>query len=157
MADPVPVAIADTSCLIAFFNEKDKHYQATRSGFALTGHLVVSPCVLTELDYLLATRQGPDTANSVLDYVAGRTAAGRWEVPAIGPLLPAARAVLDDHPEIGLADSVNVVLAQEFQTDVIATLDYRHFRMIRPLSPHDAFRLLPEDIALPESADQQSL
>jgi hypothetical protein len=24
--------------------------------------------------------------------------------------------------------------------------DYRHFRMIRPLTPHDVFRLLPDDI-----------
>ncbi len=41
---------------------------------------------------------------------------------------------------------MNVMLAREFRTDAIATLDYRHFRMIRPLTPHDAFRLLPEDI-----------
>jgi uncharacterized protein len=127
MTDPVPVAVADTSGLIAFFNETDKHHEATRVAVAATGHLVVSPCVLTELDYLLATRQGPPTANSVLGYIAGRVAAGRWEVPQIGPLLL-------------------VALAREFRTDVIATLDYRHFRMIRPLTPHDAFRLLPADI-----------
>jgi hypothetical protein len=34
----------------------------------------------------------------------------------------------------------------EFRTDVIATLDQRHFRMIRPLTRHDAFRLLPHDV-----------
>jgi predicted nucleic acid-binding protein len=146
MADPVPVAIADTSGLIAFFNKTDNHHEATRSAMALTGHLVLSPCVLTELDYLLATREGPQTANSVLGYIAGRVAAGRWEVPQIGPLLLAAHAVLDDYPAIGLTDAMNVVLAREFRTDVIATLDYRHFRMIRPLTRHDAFWLLPEDI-----------
>ncbi len=43
---------------------------------------------------------------------------------------------------------MNVVLAREFRTDVIATLDYRHFRMIRPLTPHDVFRLLPDDISV---------
>jgi len=41
---------------------------------------------------------------------------------------------------------MNVVLAREFRTDVIATLDRRHFRMLRPLTKHDAFRLLPDDI-----------
>ena len=86
------------------------------------------------------------TVNSVLGYAAGRVAAGRWEVPQIGPLLLAAHAVLDDYPAIGLTDAMNVLLAGEFRTDVIATLDHRHFRMIRPLTPHDAFRLLPEDI-----------
>lgn len=43
------------------------------------------------------------------------------------------------------ADAMNVVLAREFRTDVIATLD-RHFRMIRPITGHDAFRLLPDDV-----------
>jgi len=146
MTESIAVAIADTSALIAFFNETDKHHQAVRGGVAATGHLVVSPCVLTELDYLIATRQGPHIARAVLGYVAGRVAAGRWEVPGIGALLLGAHAVLNDYPEIGLADAMNMVLAREFRTDVIATLDYRHFRMVRPLTPHDAFRLLPDDI-----------
>jgi uncharacterized protein len=54
--------------------------------------------------------------------------------------------VLADYPAIGLADATNVVLAREFRTDVIATLDRRHFRMLRPLTKHDAFRLLPGGI-----------
>jgi uncharacterized protein len=53
--------------------------------------------------------------------------------------------VLDDYPAIGLTDALNVVLAREFRTDVVATFDIRHFRMIRPLTPHAAFRLLPDD------------
>lgn len=80
-------------------------------------------------------------------YIAGRVAGGRWEVPAIGALLLAAHAVLDDYPSVGLADAMNVVLAREFRTDLIATLDYRHFRMIRPLTRHDVFRLRPDDIS----------
>jgi len=142
-----PVAIADTSALIAFFNETDQHHQAVRVGVAQVGHIVVSPCVLAELDYLIATRQGPRAAREVLAYIAGRVAGGRWEVPAIGALLLAAHAVLDDYPSVGLADAMNVVLAREFRTDVVATLDYRHFRMIRPLTRHDGFRLLPDDIS----------
>ena len=41
---------------------------------------------------------------------------------------------------------MSVVLAREFRTDVIAALDQRHFRSIRPLTPHSAFRLLPADV-----------
>jgi hypothetical protein len=41
---------------------------------------------------------------------------------------------------------MNVVLAREFRTDVIATLDRRHFRMLHPMTKHEAFRLLPDDI-----------
>jgi len=79
---------------------------------AQAGHLVVSPCVLTELDYLIATRQGPSAANAVIGHVAGRVAAGRWEVPDIGPLLLAAHAVLADYPVIGLAGAMNAAAAR---------------------------------------------
>ena len=146
MPDALPVVVADTSALIAFFNETDKHHDAVQKGIAQAGHLIVSPCVLAELDYLVATRQGPPAAKAIIRYVAGRVAAGRWEVPGIGPLLLAAHAVLEDYPAIGLADAMNVVLAREFRTDVVATLDHRHFRVIRPLTPHTAFRLLPADV-----------
>jgi predicted nucleic acid-binding protein len=54
--------------------------------------------------------------------------------------------VHDDYPAIGLADAMNVVLAREFRTDVIATLDHRHFRAIRSLTSHSALRLLPDDL-----------
>ena len=146
MSEHLPVVIADTSALIAFFNEPDAHHGVVRAGIAQTGHLVVSPCVLTEFDYLVATRQGPGPAAAALDYIAGRVAAGRWEVPGIAPMLLAADTVLGDYPQIGLADAMTVVLAREFRTDVIATLDRRHFRMIRPMTRHDAFRLLPDDV-----------
>jgi hypothetical protein len=119
MPDPLPVAIADTSALIAFFNAADN---------------------------LVASRSGPDPARAALGYISGRVAIGRWEVPPIGPRLTAAHALLGDYPSIGLADAMNVVLAREYRTDVIATLDRRHFRIIRPLTRHGAFRLLPDDV-----------
>jgi hypothetical protein len=40
---------------------------------------------------------------------------------------------------------VNVVLAAEFQTNAILTLDHRGYRVVTPLSTHDAFLLLPDD------------
>lgn len=145
MTTSIPVAIADTSALIALFNNSDEHHAAMKNRMAYVGHLVVSPCVLTELDYLTATRHGPSSANAVLGYIISRAATGRWEIPEISAHLLAARAVMGGYPSIGLADAMNVVLALRFRTDVIATLDRTHFRMIRPLTPHDAFRLLPDD------------
>lgn len=146
MSEDLPVAIADTSALIAFFNEADKHHAAVRNSFARVGHLAVSPCVLTELDYLITTRQGPRFAHAILGYIASRVAAGRWEVPDVGPRLLAAHAVMADYPAIGLADAMNAVLARDLRTDVIATLDRKHFRMIQPLTRHNAYRLLPDDL-----------
>jgi uncharacterized protein len=146
MPDALPVAIADTSALIAFFNAADNYHKPVRAGIGAVGHLVVSPCVLTEFDYLVASRKGPDPARAALGYINGRVATGRWEIPPIGPGLVAAHALLADYPAIGLADAMNAVLAMEYRTDVIATLDQRHFRMIRPLTRHTAFRLLPDDV-----------
>ncbi|HEX9343702.1 MAG TPA: PIN domain-containing protein [Actinomycetota bacterium] len=146
MPEPLPVVIADTSALLSFFNDTDAHHQAVWDGFTTVGHVVVSPCVLTELDYLIAKRQGPTPARAVLGFITDLVATGRWEVPDIGPFLLVAHAVLGDYPAIGLADAINVALAREFHTDVVATLDRRHFRMIRPLSRHDSFRLLPDDV-----------
>lgn len=145
MTDPFPVAIADTSALIALFNATDKQHDPVRTSIAQVGHLVISPCVLTEFDYLISTRSGPHMARSLLAYINGRTATGRWEIPPIGNGLVAAHTLLGDYPQIGLADAMNVVLAHEFRTDVIATLDQRHFRMVKPLTRHDSFRLLPYD------------
>ncbi|WP_348771312.1 hypothetical protein [Streptomyces sp. RKND-216] len=40
---------------------------------------------------------------------------------------------------------MNVALAAAYRTDTVFTTD-RHFRMMRPLTGHSSFRLLPEDL-----------
>jgi hypothetical protein len=76
---------------------------------------------------------------------SGSASKGAAGCPGDRPAPPGRPALLGDYPAIGLADAMNVVLAREFRTDVIATLDRRHFRVIRPLTRHDAFRFLPDD------------
>ncbi|MFV2018820.1 hypothetical protein [Micromonospora sp. LOL_023] len=44
-----------------------------------------------------------------------------------------------------LADAVNVVFAERYETDAVLPLDRRDFRAVRPLSSHKAFRALPDD------------
>jgi len=46
---------------------------------------------------------------------------------------------------LGLADASLVALAERLATTRIATLDERHFRVVRPLTAGDAFQLLPAD------------
>jgi predicted nucleic acid-binding protein len=46
---------------------------------------------------------------------------------------------------IGLTAAVNAVLADRWDTDVMITLDRRHFRAVRPLRG-EAFRLWPDDL-----------
>jgi uncharacterized protein len=48
--------------------------------------------------------------------------------------------------DLDLADAVNVTLAADYRTDAILTLDRRDLRAIRPLTPHKASRVLPDDL-----------
>ena len=74
----------------------------------------------------------------------------RFEVPSVSAHLSAAIAVAEGHADahggkgVGLTDAMNVALAAAYRTDAMLTTD-RHFRMIRPLTGHPAFRLLPDD------------
>ena len=141
--------VGDTGALLAYYFKDEPDHKACRAALKTVGHLVISPLVLAELDYLASTGVNPEAALGVLDDIINRCALGRFEVPEVGPYLPTARAVMKRYASlnIGLTDALNVALAMEFRTDAIFTVDRRHFRAIRPLTNHDSFRLLPDDLA----------
>lgn len=57
--------ICDTSALLAYFDQSDAHHARTTAVLAADpGPFVVSPYVLAELDYLLATRRGVEAERS---------------------------------------------------------------------------------------------
>lgn len=126
--------IADTSGLLALFNSREpRHTEVAREVGAIEVPLVVSPFVLAELDYLVATRLGLDAELAVLDELGG----GAYVIADFGPAdISSARDVIAHYPdqEIGLADASLVVLADRFATRTILTLDRRHFDVLRPLA-----------------------
>jgi uncharacterized protein len=70
-------------------------------------------------------------------------------VPSIGPLaLRHARRVQDAYRalKLDLADAVNIILAEQYETNAILTLDRRDFRAVAPLTGHSGFRILPDDL-----------
>lgn len=144
----VPVAIADTSALLAVFNRKDDAHTSCVDARAQVGHLVISPLVLAELDYLISHRIGVDAAITALDHILEKVDVRRYEVPNLAPHLHTARALMGVYRkmDIGLTDAVNATLAAHFRTDAVFTLDREHFRAIRPVSGHTCFRLLPDDL-----------
>ncbi|MGY1544157.1 PIN domain-containing protein [Streptomyces sp. MN6] len=139
------VLITDTSGLFTLFDADAPEHAACRKAVADASHLVVSPLVLAELDYLLSTRVGPQAAQVALAHVRDQAAVRRYAVPEIEPHLSTALVIMRRYPAIGLTDTMNVVMAAEYRTDAILTLDRRHFRMVRPLTGHTAFRLWPDD------------
>lgn len=134
--------IADTSGLLAYFNGTEPRHAAVAAVIESAEEpLVVSPYVVAELDYLVATRHGVEAELTVLDELVG----GAWILASFdADDLAAACSVIDRYRDrqVGVADASLVVLAERMHTRRILTLDHRHFDVIRP--PRGGrFSLLP--------------
>lgn len=136
--------IADTSGLLAYFNSAEPRHSAVASVVESTEEpLVVSPYVVAEVDYLVATRHGVQAELTVLEELVG----GAWILASFdAEALDAARSVIARYrdQQIGVADASLVVLAERLRTRRILTLDHRHFEVIRPRGG-GSFSLLPGD------------
>lgn len=134
--------VADTSGLLALFNRREPTHAAVAAVVdAEPEPLVVSPYVVAELDYLVATRLGVDAELTVLAEVAG----GAYHLAGFGAEeLQRARKVVERYrdQEVGVADASVVVLADRHRTRSVLTLDRRHFGVLRPLDG-GRFRVLP--------------
>jgi hypothetical protein len=138
------VILLDTSGLLAALDSSQRqHAQAAAALRAARGPLVLSPFVLAELDYLLATRVGPHAAVALLAEVA--RGAYRLESFDAGDVA-IAHEVIEAHGDldVGLADASIVVLSRRYDTLDVLTLDERHFRTLRG-SAGRPFRILPAD------------
>ena len=126
--------IVDTSALLAYFDANEPDHDAVAEVIDESDDpLVVSPYVVAELDYLVATRVGVDAELAVLRELTS----GAWVLAAFGvPDLEQAASVINKYrdQQIGAADASNVVLAERYQTRTIATLDRRHYTGLRPMA-----------------------
>jgi uncharacterized protein len=142
------ILVADTSGLIAASDANAPESADCQAALAEAGMTLVSPLVLTEVDQLAKARFGCNARSSLIDFVIYQARRGRFQIAEITvELLETARQVQRQYAglDLDLADGVNVALAAEYRTSSVLTLDRRDFRAIRPLTPHPAFRLLPDD------------
>lgn len=134
--------IADTSGLLASFNDQEPQHERIRRCLGeSTEALVVSPYVLAELDYLIGTRVGVAAELAVLRELTGPA----YELATVSAedLGIVANIVERYHDsKIGLTDASLVVLADRYRTHRILTLDHRHFHALRALDG-GPFELLP--------------
>ena len=125
--------IADTSGLVAFFSESGPQHDAVVEWIDTNDPvMVVSPYVVAEVDYLVATRRGVEAELAVLAELSG----GAYELAAMDAedVAEAARVVRRySDLGIGIADASLAVLARRFRTRTVLTLDRKHFSVIRPL------------------------
>lgn len=134
--------VADTSGLLALFNRSEPSHGAVRRLVEDEADpLIVSPFVVAELDYLVATRLGVDAELAVGRELAG----GAYVLAGVdGSHLMQAIDVVERYrdQDIGLADASIVTLADRYATKSILTLDRRHFSVLRPLDG-GRFRIVP--------------
>ncbi|MER7759587.1 PIN domain-containing protein [Streptomyces sp. NPDC097619] len=143
------VLVADTSGLLAALEDGHPGGPGAREALDRASVLIVSPVILSELDHLATRELGRRAAVEAVDDLCRRMRAGRAEAaPVTVSTLEEAQIVRAHYAalDLDLTDAVNVVLARDYDTDAILTLDRRDFRAITPLSPHKAFRVLPDDL-----------
>jgi len=138
------VILLDTSGVLAWIDAAQRHHADVVAAMAeVEPPFYLSPFVLAELDYLLATRVGAHAQLAVLEEVAR----GAFTLePFSSAEVAAARDVIAKYPrlEIGLADASIAILAERHRCFDVLTLDERHFRTVR--APRgEAFRLIPAD------------
>jgi predicted nucleic acid-binding protein len=139
------VIVLDTSGLLSAIDKSQNHHgAAARALGEAAPPLLLSPFVLAELDYLLATRVGRTAELSLLAEVAD----GAYQLePFGGEDVAQAREHISRYGnvELGLADASIIVLADRYGVSDLLSLDERHFRTVRRANGQP-FRLLPADL-----------
>lgn len=138
--------LLDTSGLLAALDSSQRHHADAAAALrGAGGPLLLSPFVLAELDYLLATKVSSHAELALLAEVA--RGAYRLE-PFDATDVEAAHEVIETYRDldVGLADASIVVLSRRYETCDVLTLDERHFRTL-PAAGARPFRILPADRA----------
>lgn len=137
--------VLDTGGIYAAIDaNEDLHGRAVAALVSATTPRVLSPFVLAELDYLIASRVGHQAEMALIDEVVR----GAYHLEVFSPEdLSHAKRIMERYADlhIGLADASVVVLANRHHTLDLLCTDERHFRALRgPVGK--PFRLLPIDL-----------
>lgn len=135
--------LADTSGVFSALDRSQPGHEAARHVVEAEDVLILSPFVLAELDYLLATRISVAASLELLRDVRD----GAYELASFSAGEVGAAALLVERYKslgIGLADASIVVLAGRYDTERVLTFDERHFRVLRTAGG-GAFTLVPAD------------
>ena len=137
--------ILDTSGALSAIDAGQRHHAAAAGVLGAEDEpALLSPFVLAEIDYLLATKVGVDAELAFLAEVAsGAYRLAPFNADDVAVAVGLVERYRDQN--IGLTDASIVVLAHRHETNRLLTLDEWHFRVVRPLRRFRSFRLLPFD------------
>jgi len=135
------IAVVDSGPLYAVTDAGDEDHERSLEVLQRPElQLVIPALVVAEVTYMVGKRLGPQAEAAFLrgleDFDVEAPTAEDW--PEIADLV-------DRYGEfpLGGTDASVAVLAERVGTDVVITLDRRHFGAIRPRH-YPAFRLLPD-------------
>lgn len=127
--------IVDAGPIVALVDASDRHHAECRELLEThPGPLVVPTMALAEVVHLVGTRLGPAPEIALL----GDLATGRFLAEPVAPAdwLPIAELVARYRAlGLGTVDASVVVAANRLGDRAIATLDRRHFEVLRPELP----------------------
>lgn len=133
--------VVDTNVFVAAYKQDSQGHEACKDLLAAPAPLCTTPFILAEVDYLVTKYAGPKISLAALKDITSYVMIS----PVDAGLLNLAFESMEKYPEIGLSDASLIALSAQFKTTKLATMDYRHFRSVKPLSGNDYFTLLPED------------
>jgi uncharacterized protein len=135
--------ILDTGPLYATLDRDDAAYSACRRLVdAANEPLVVPAPVLVEVDYWIQQRLYPSVLTALLDDIQ----TGAYVIEDLQPQdYGRVREVCNRYADadIGFVDAAVLAIVERLNEPKLATLDRRHFGLLRPRHV-DALRLLPE-------------
>ena len=134
------IAIVDTGPLYAAVDADDRDHERSLNALQQYGlRLFVPAMVVAETSYLVGTRLGSSVEAAFLGSLS--------DIDVVAPLGDDWQRIAElvqkyaDFP-LGGTDASVVALAERLRTDLIITLDLRHFSAIKP-SHSRPWRLLP--------------
>jgi hypothetical protein len=123
--------VLDTGPIVAALNAQDPDHERCAALLAQTDDLLIPSPVLVEVDYWLVKLGGPQVWK---DFVADITR-GAYAIahPTELDLVRAAELESKYHDlGLGLVDASIVALCERLKETKVATLDRRHFSIVRP-------------------------
>lgn len=134
--------IVDTGVLYGAYDTRDAAHLACATLLTTSPETLTIPApVVVELDWLLTSRRRPEAFLTLLDAIeTGAVEVADLTVPDYVRSRELCRRYRD--LPLGFVDATIVALAERLEETAIATLDHRHFSLVRPR--HTAsFTLLP--------------
>jgi predicted nucleic acid-binding protein len=135
------VLVVDTGVLLAAADTADPDHESCTRAIDGASPLVTTALVIAETAYLIGRQLGPAAEAAFFRAVA----AGELQVEIITPADARRIAeLIETYADLGLGgtDASLIVVAERLKATKIATLDRRHFSVVRPTHTA-AFKLIP--------------